>query len=162
MGLGEWIGNGFPPVRQQELWRGSCCRPRKTLRPTDTQNKNGQAHKMTVLRISSYHAGKIPDYSEKQLHIMSFYRDFVIICGENERAGQAGEEKKCPANRCSARRGRRELWWGPLARREYLFYLYCFLTVRPLGVFLRRTGCGISDIMVIFTERMQVVNILAG
>ena len=30
-----------------------------------THPKNAQAHKMTVLRISSYHAGKIPDFSEK-------------------------------------------------------------------------------------------------
>ena len=45
---------------------------------------------MTVLRISSYHAGKISDYSEKQLHKMSFYLENVIICGENERAAQEG------------------------------------------------------------------------
>ena len=123
MGLGESAANGFPPVRQQELWRGSCCRPRKTLRHPDTpeeksslslQDKryskscvriiqdittipihfsaknNAQAHNMTVLRISSYHAGKISDYSEKQLHKMSFYLENVIICGENERAAQEG------------------------------------------------------------------------
>ena len=45
---------------------------------------------MTVLRISSYHAGKIPDYLEKQLHKMSFYQENVIICEENELAGQIG------------------------------------------------------------------------
>ena len=54
--------------------------------------KNVLAHNMTVLRISSYHAGKIPDFSEKQPHNMSFYRDIVIICRENERAGHAGSE----------------------------------------------------------------------
>ena len=62
MGLGESAENGFPPVRQQELWRGSCCRPRKTLRHPDTPEENAQAHKMTVLRFSSYHAAKIVDF----------------------------------------------------------------------------------------------------
>ena len=64
MGLGERVGNGFSPVRQQELWRGSCCRPRKTLRHPDPPEENARAHKMTVLRISSYHAAKIPDYQK--------------------------------------------------------------------------------------------------
>ena len=91
-GLGERAVNGFPPVRQQELWRGSCCLPRKTLRHPDTQNKNAQAHNMTVLRISSYHAAKTHCFSEKQPHKMSFYQEFIIICEGNERAGQAGLE----------------------------------------------------------------------
>ncbi len=54
------------------------------------QRKNEQAHKMTVLRISSYHAPQNPLFSGKQPHNMSFYRYFVIICEGNERAGQIG------------------------------------------------------------------------
>jgi hypothetical protein len=69
---------------------------------------------MTVLRILPYHAGKIPDFSEKLPHNMSFYCDLVIICEGNERAGQAGEEKIFPAGTARA-------LGGSLARREYLF-----------------------------------------
>ncbi|MBO7371894.1 MAG: hypothetical protein J6U34_05235, partial [Bacteroidales bacterium] len=43
---------------------------------------------MIVLRISSYHAVQNPCFSEKLPHNMSFYRDNIIICGENERASQ--------------------------------------------------------------------------
>ncbi|MBO7584385.1 MAG: hypothetical protein J6T09_01785, partial [Bacteroidales bacterium] len=69
---------------------------------------------MTVLRISSYHAAKIPCFSEKQPHKMSFYQENVI-CGENERAGQGGEEKDISRRDCASS------GVGSLARREYLF-----------------------------------------
>ena len=59
-----------------------------------SRKKNAQAHNMTVLRISSYHAAQNHCFSEKQPHIMSFYPDNIIICGGNERAGQAGSEIK--------------------------------------------------------------------
>ena len=55
-----------------------------------SRKKNAQAHKMIVLRISSYHAAKNPLFSGKQPHNMSFYCDLVIICEGNERAGQIG------------------------------------------------------------------------
>ena len=57
---------------------------------------------MTVLRISSYHAAKIPCFSETQPHKMSFYRYFVIICEGNERAGQGGEEKDISRRDCAS------------------------------------------------------------
>ena len=45
---------------------------------------------------------------------MSFYLENVIICEENERAGQTGEKKIVPAGTARA-------LGGSLARREYLF-----------------------------------------
>ncbi len=54
-----------------------------------SRKKNAQAHNMTVLRISSYHAAQNPCFSEKLPHNMSFYCDLVIICVGNERAVQA-------------------------------------------------------------------------
>ncbi|MBO7421926.1 MAG: hypothetical protein J6T99_00880, partial [Oscillospiraceae bacterium] len=64
MELGEWIGNGFPPVRQQELWGAPAAVRGKPFATQTLGKKNAQAHKMTVLRISSYHAGKIPDFQK--------------------------------------------------------------------------------------------------
>ena len=71
---------------------------------------------MTVLRILPYHAGKIPDFSEKLPHKMSFYCDLVIICEGNERAGQAGEKRYFPP-------GLRELWGARLPVENIFFHI---------------------------------------
>ena len=76
---------------------------------------------MAVLRILPYHAGKIPDYLEKQPHKMSFYCDLVIICEGNERAGQAGLEimhkaffLRNESERCRSFLQRSQGWLGKL------------------------------------------------
>ena len=93
----------FPPPASR-TFRGysRLCREITSIPIHFSAKKNAQAHNMTVLRISSYHAAKIPCFSEKQPHKMSFYRYFVIICEENERAGQGGEKKIFPAGTARA------------------------------------------------------------
>ena len=84
----------------------AAVRP-KPSPPRHPGKKNTQAHKMTVLRISSYHAAKPHCFSEKQPHKMSFYRDNVIPCGKNERAGQQERKKISPAGTARALEGAR-------------------------------------------------------
>ena len=70
----------FPPPASR-TFRGYS-----RLRREITSIKNAQAHKMTLLRISSYHAAQNPCFPGKQPHNMSFYHNIVIICGANAQA----------------------------------------------------------------------------
>ena len=59
MGLGESAENGFPPVRQQELWGAPAAVRGKPSATQTPRKKNAQPHKMNLLRISSFYARKM-------------------------------------------------------------------------------------------------------
>ena len=73
-----------------------------------SRKKNAQAHKIAVLRISSYHAAKNPCFSEKQLHKMIFFGILSIYAKEmSERFKQDQEYETWPG--VFRQKGRRDV-----------------------------------------------------
>ena len=57
-------GTGFLPSDSRSSGGAPAAVRGKPFATQTLGKKNAQAHKMTVLRISSYHAGKIPDFQK--------------------------------------------------------------------------------------------------